>query len=114
MQAQGLAAHRLSSSHTRYMYWTPAQLVAHHTGGGCDLHPGDLLGTGTISGPDVASAGALIETTQGGRMPVQLTSGEERRFLEDGDEVTLTARCRREGFAPIGFGECRATILPAA
>jgi fumarylacetoacetase len=95
------------------MYWTPAQMVTHHTSGGCNLNPGDLFGTGTISGTDRESAGALIETTQGGRLPVRLESGEERRFLEDGDEITLKARCRREGAASIGFGECQATILPA-
>ena len=110
---QGLPPHRLSLSDARHMYWTPAQMIAHHTAGGCDLRPGDLLGTGTISGPDTDSAGALIETTEGGRNPVTLASGETRTFLEDGDEVVLLARCRREGFAPIGFGECRAVVLPA-
>ena len=113
LSAAGLPPHRLSLSDARHMYWTPAQLITHHTSGGCDLNPGDLLGTGTISGPDRASAGALIETTEGGKIPVRLASGETRTFLEDGDEVILTARCRREGFAPIGFGTCRAVILPA-
>ena len=113
LREKGLEPHRLSLSNSRYMYWTPAQMVTHHTSGGCNLNPGDLFGTGTISGTDRESAGALIETTQGGRLPVRLESGEERRFLEDGDEITLKARCRREGAASIGFGECRATILPA-
>ena len=88
-------------------------MIAHHTSGGCDLNRGDLLGTGTISGADNDSAGALIETTEGGRNPVTLASGETRTFLEDGDEVIMVARCRREGVAPIGFGECGAKILPA-
>jgi fumarylacetoacetase len=110
---QGHPPHRLSLSDARHMYWTPAQMIAHHTSGGCDLNPGDLLGTGTISGADNDSAGALIETTEGGRNPVTLASVETRTFLEDGDEVIMVARCRREGFAPIGFGECRAKILPA-
>jgi fumarylacetoacetase len=107
------APNRISASHSRHMYWTAAQLVTHHTSNGCDLRPGDLLGTGTISGPDLSSAGALIETTQGGKNPVVLASGEQRSFLEDGDEVLLSARCQRDGFASIGFGECRAVILPA-
>ena len=113
IKEKGLPPHRLSQSDARHMYWTPAQIVAHHASGGCDLNPGDLLGTGTISGPDLRSAGALIETTQGGRTPVTLASGESRTFLENGDEVIIRARCRRDGAAPIGFGECRAVILPA-
>ncbi|WP_375461615.1 fumarylacetoacetase [uncultured Enterovirga sp.] len=114
LREKGLSPHRLGLSDARHMYWTMAQFVAHHTSGGCNLRPGDLLGTGTISAPDLAGAGSLLEASQGGREPIRLPSGEERRFLEDGDEVILRARCRREGFAPIGFGECRATILPAA
>ena len=113
LRDRGLPNHRLSLSDARNMYWTPAQMVAHHTSGGCNLNPGDLLGSGTISGPDNEGAGALIETTEGGKNAVQLASGEERRFLEDGDEIILKARCAREGFVPIGFGECRAAILPA-
>ncbi len=95
------------------MYWTAAQMVAHHTSNGCNLQPGDLLGTGTISGPDAASCGSILEATLGGAEPVALASGEQRRFLEDGDEVIMRARARREAYAPIGFGECRARILPA-
>jgi len=87
--------------------------VAHHTSNGCNLRPGDLVGTGTLSGPEAGSAGSILEATEGGKIPVKLPSGEERRFIEDGDEVTLLARGRREGFAPIGFGACRATVLPA-
>jgi fumarylacetoacetase len=112
MRAAGEAPHRVALSNARHMYWTPAQMVAHHTSGGCDLHPGDLMGTGTISGPDAGSFGSLFEATLGGRCPL-LVQGEERRFLEDGDEVLLRARATRAGYASIGFGECRGTIQPA-
>ncbi len=108
-----LPPHRLALSNARHMYWTVAQMIAHHTSGGCNLQPGDLLGTGTLSGPDLSAAGSILEVTCGGKEPVRLSSGEERRFLEDGDEVILKARGVGEGVAPIGFGECRATILPA-
>jgi fumarylacetoacetase len=110
MREAGLAPHRVSASNSRHMYWTGAQMIAHHTCGGCNLQPGDLLGTGTISGPDLQSCGSLVEATLGGKQPIQLASGEERRFLEDGDEVILQAHALREGFATIGFGECRAVI----
>ena len=113
MREQGLPPHRLSLSNTKHMYWTVAQMLAHHTSNGCNLQPGDLLGSGTISAPDPTGFGSLLETTRGGKEPVALPSGESRRFLEDGDEVTLRARARRDGAAPIGFGECRAIILPA-
>jgi len=114
LRAAGLAPHRISASNARHMYWTVAQMVAHHTSGGCDLRPGDLLGTGTISGPDATACGSLVEATLGGRRPIRLATGEARCFLEDGDEVILRARGVREGFAAIGFGDCRATILAAA
>jgi fumarylacetoacetase len=113
MRKAGLAPYRLSLSDARHMYWTAAQMIAHHTSSGCNLNPGDLLGTGTISGPDIRAAGALVETTEGGRTPVVLPSGELRTFLEDGDEVIMLGRCRRDGFASIGFGDCRSTITPA-
>ncbi|QCI64167.1 fumarylacetoacetase [Phreatobacter stygius] len=114
LRAKGLQAHRLGLSNARHMYWTVAQMIAHHTCNGCNLRPGDLLGTGTISGPDATACGSILEATLGGKNPIVLASGEERRFLQDGDEVILRARGRREGFAPIGFGECRATIVPAS
>ena len=95
------------------MYWTVAQMVAHHTSGGCNLRPGDLLGTGTISGPTREACGSITEATRGGREPLQIATGEERRFLEDGDEIILRARGLREGFVPIGFGECRAQVIGA-
>jgi fumarylacetoacetase len=113
MQDKGLPPRRLALSNTRHMYWTVAQLIAHHTSNGCNLRPGDLFGSGTLSGPETGTAGSLLEATEGGKIPVKLQSGEERRFLEDGDEVIFKARGRREGFAPIGFGACRARIVAA-
>jgi fumarylacetoacetase len=95
------------------MYWTIAQLVAHHTSNGCNLRPGDLFGTGTISGTDRSSFGSLLELSQGGKTPVQLPNGEQRSFLQDGDEVILRAYAEAAGRARIGFGECRG-ILTAA
>jgi fumarylacetoacetase len=105
--------HRLALSNARHLYWTPAQMVAHHASGGCALRGGDLFGTGTISGPGTEECGSLLEVTEGGKRAVLLASGEERRFLEDGDEVILRARAKRKDFAPIGFGECQAVVLPA-
>lgn len=110
---RGLNPYRLSLSNANHMYWTPAQMVTHHASGGCNLNPGDLLGTGTISGPRNDGAGALVESTEGGANRIMLATGETRTFLEDGDEVIMVARCRRPGFASIGFGECRAAVLPA-
>lgn len=112
MRAEGYEPHRLSLSSTRHMYWTTAQMVAHHTCNGCSLRPGDLLGSGTISAPTREGYGSLLETTQGGKAPVVLPDGETRAFLEDGDEVILRARARRDGAVSIGFGECRALVLP--
>jgi fumarylacetoacetase len=98
----------------RHQYWTPAQMVAQHTVGGCDLQPGDLLGTGTISGPTAPEAGAMVELSKGGREPVTLAAtGEQRGFLHDGDTVILRGWCEQPGAARIGFGDCRGTVLPA-
>ncbi|NNB46493.1 fumarylacetoacetase [Pseudomonas chlororaphis] len=113
MREQGLPAHRLTLSNTQYMYWTVAQMVAHHSVNGCQLQAGDLFGSGTLSGPQSNQFGSLLEITEGGKKPIELASGEVRKFLEDGDEIILRGRCRREGFASIGFGECRGKILPA-
>jgi fumarylacetoacetase len=110
MRAQGLAPHRVSVSSALDLYWTPAQMVTHQTSNGCNLHPGDLLGTGTISSPGPDGSGSLLELTRGGRAPISLPNGETRRFLEDGDEVTLRAVARREGFVSIGFGDCKGCV----
>ncbi|HET7594624.1 MAG TPA: fumarylacetoacetate hydrolase family protein, partial [Stellaceae bacterium] len=112
MRGKGMAPQRLSQSNSTDLYWTVAQLVAHHSCGGCNLNPGDLFGSGTISGTTRDSFGSLLELTQGGREPLTLASGETRRFLEDGDEIILRAHCRRDGYVSIGFGECRGKILP--
>jgi fumarylacetoacetase len=105
---------RLSRSSLADLYWTPAQFIAHHTSNGCNLRPGDLLGSGTISGPTPDSRGCLLELTWRGTEPVQLPGGEERHFLEDGDEVILRGSCEREGFARIGLGECSGTVVSAS
>jgi fumarylacetoacetase len=113
MRRKGLAPQLLSRSNARDLYWTAAQMVAHHSCGGCNLNPGDLFGSGTISGTSRDSCGCLLEMTRGGREPVTLGSGESRRFLEDGDEVTFRAHCSRTGYVSIGFGECRGRIAAA-
>ena len=113
MREQNLPAHRLTLSNTQHMYWTVAQLVAHHSVNGCQLQAGDLFGSGTLSGPENGQFGSLLEITEGGKKPIELASGEVRKFLEDGDEIILRARCSRDGFASIGFGECRGKVLPA-
>ncbi|MFY9316557.1 MAG: fumarylacetoacetase [Burkholderiales bacterium] len=105
--------HCLSRSNFRHAYWTLAQIVAHQASNGCNLRPGDLLGSGTISGPAPDALGALLEMTQGGKQPVQLPGGETRTFLEDGDEVILRGRCERSGFVSIGFGEAAGRVKPA-
>jgi fumarylacetoacetase len=114
MRKRGESAVRLSESNFRDAYWTLAQLVAHHSSNGCNLGAGDLLGTGTQSGPRAGQGGSLLELTQGGRQPIKLPNGESRSFLEDGDCVTLRATCAREGAARIGFGNCSATVLGAS
>ncbi|MBC3779373.1 fumarylacetoacetase [Pseudomonas sp. SWRI99] len=113
MREQNLPAHRLTLSNTRYMYWTVAQMVAHHSVNGCQLQAGDLFGSGTLSGPENGQFGSLLEITEGGKKPIELASGEVRKFLEDGDEIILRARCARDGHASIGFGECRGTVIAA-
>jgi len=113
MRATGQPAALLSGSSCRHAYWTVAQMVAHHTVNGCNLVAGDLLGTGTQSGPAAVEAGSLIELTTGGREPLALPNGERRTFLEDGDEIILCGRCSAPGYRSIGFGECRGVIIPA-
>ncbi len=104
----------LSRGSFKEMYWTLGQMVAHHTSNGCRVRPGDLIASGTVSGPEKLNRGCLLELTAKGADPVRLPNGETRTFLEDGDEVTLTAHCARPGFARIGFGSCRGAVLPAA
>jgi fumarylacetoacetase len=110
MRARGLAPVRLSHSALGGMYWTVAQLITHHASNGCNLRPGDLLGTGTISGPQPDNRGCLLELTWRGRDPVRLPDGETRTFLEEGDEVILRARCERQGFRGLGFGDCTGVV----
>jgi fumarylacetoacetase len=111
MRADQLGDVIISQSNSQDAYWTIGQLVAHHTVNGCNLSPGDLLGTGTLSGPAPEQGGSLLELSHGGKKPLQLPNGETRTFLEDGDEVVLRARCERDGFRGIGFGECRGRVL---
>jgi fumarylacetoacetase len=113
MRENNQPPHRLSQANLRDLYWTPAQLIAHHTSNGCNLLPGDLLATGTISGAADESAGCLLELTAGGKRPIALPNGESRTYLQDGDEVILRGICRREGFPDISLGECRGLVLPA-
>src|SRR5215472_517712 len=111
LRAKGLPPHRMSASNTTDLYWTIAQLVTHHTCGGCDLIPGDLFGTGTISGPTREGYGSLMELSADGQRQTVLASEETRTFVENGDEVIFRAHCRKTGFVSIGFGECRARII---
>jgi fumarylacetoacetase len=113
LRTQCLAPSRLSGTSFKHQYWSIAQMVTHHTMGGCNLQAGDLLGSGTISGPGDGEAGALIELAYGGSKPVTLSNGEQRGFLHDGDAVVLRGWCEKPGFARIGFGENLAEILPA-
>jgi len=103
----------LSRSNMKDLYWTPAQMLTHHASNGCNLQTGDLIATGTVSGDSKDERGCLLELTWRGKEPIKLPNGEERRFLEDGDEVIMKGFCEREGFRRIGFGECRGVILPA-
>jgi fumarylacetoacetase len=112
MREQGIAPHRLSRVNFNTMYWTPAQMVAHHASNGCNLEPGDLLASGTVSGPTPDALGSLLEISQGGRQPIALPNGEARTFLEDGDEIVMRGTCSAPGYRRIGFGECRGVILP--
>ena len=113
MRAAGQADASICRTSYRHAYWTVAQMVAHHTVNGCNLQPGDLFGSGTLSGPTLDQAAALIELTTGGKNPVALPGGEQRTWLEDGDSVVLRGWCEKDGTARIGFGECVGTVLPA-
>jgi fumarylacetoacetase len=127
MAKRSMAPVRLSKGNFKHMYWTLAQMVTHHSSNGCNLQPGDLLASGTISGPTRDSRGSMLELTWDGdpfatppkivpgsqRTPIELPTGEKRTFIADGDTIIMKAYCEREGFRRIGFGECRGTILPA-
>ncbi len=113
MRQEQCAPYRISRANLREIYWTFAQMLAHHASNGCDLRPGDLLGSGTISGPTPDARGCLLEITRGGAEPITLPDGTQRTFLEDGDEVILHGYCERAGAARIGFGECSGIVLAA-
>jgi fumarylacetoacetase len=113
MRHDGVAPERLSLSNFRHSYWTVSQLVTHHTVNGCNLNPGDLLGSGTQSGPAPEEAGSLLELTEGGKKPLTLSNGEQRIFMEDGDTVIMRGWAQKDGVARIGFGEVVGTLLPA-
>jgi fumarylacetoacetase len=113
MRSAGTAPERLSLSNYRHAYWTVAQMLAHHTVNGCNLQAGDLIGSGTQSGPQAGELGSLLELTQGGKQALTLANGEQRTFLEDGDTVVMRAWCERPGAVRIGFGEVVGTLLPA-
>jgi fumarylacetoacetase len=110
MRSAGVDAVQLSRGNLGSLYWTPAQLLTHHASNGCNLQPGDLLASGTVSGPEDSSRGCLLEITRSGRGQIALPTGELRGFLQDGDEITLRGYCEREGFVSIGLGECSGTI----
>jgi fumarylacetoacetase len=111
MREAGMPPLCLCRSNLRDLYWTAGQMVTHHTSTGCNLRPGDLIGSGTVSGPTPDSMGCMLELTRRGREPVVLPTGEKRSFLEDGDRVILRGYCERAGFRRIGFGECCGTIV---
>jgi len=114
MRDEGAAPHVLSrGAASAAMYWSAAQIVTHHASNGCNLLPGDLIGTGTLSTDSDTGLGSLLEISRGGKQPIELPSGEARTFLEDGDEVTLRAWCEAEGAVRIGFGECVGRVVGA-
>src|ERR1700730_4521084 len=114
MREAGIAPVVLGRSNFRDMYWTMAQMLTHHASNGGNLRPGDLLASGTVSGADKTARGCLLELTSRGKNPVTLPTGEQRKFLEDGDEIILRGFCERDGFRRIGLGSCRGTIVPAS
>ncbi|MFD2179049.1 fumarylacetoacetase [Veronia pacifica] len=113
MRADNQTAAKLSESSFKHSYWTVAQMVTHHTVNGCNFQPGDMLGSGTQSGPEHEEAGSLLELSRGGKESITLVNGEERKFLEDGDKVIMNGWCEADGFARIGFGSVEGTVLPA-
>lgn len=113
MREQNLAPHKISQGNFRDLYWTLAQMLTHHTSNGCNLRPGDLIASGTVSGPTKDSRGCMMELTWRGTQAIELPTGEQRTFLQDGDEVIMRGYCEHAGFRRIGFGECRGIVLPA-
>lgn len=113
MRDQNIEPHRLSRSNTKDLYWTIGQMLTHHASNGCNLQTGDLIATGTVSGKEKQERGSMLELSWRGTEPIELPGGEQRRFLEDGDEIIMKGFCEREGFRRIGLGECRGRILPA-
>lgn len=113
MREQNRPPYKLSRSNFKEMYWTFAQMLTHHASNGCNLRTGDLIASGTVSGPEKEARGCLLELTWRGTEPISLPTGEQRTFLQDGDEVIIRGYCEREGFRRIGFGECRGIVLPA-
>ena len=113
MRSEGHNPTRVSTSSFKHSYWTVAQMVTHHTVNGCNFMPGDMLGSGTQSGPTHEEAGSLLELSRGGKEKITLSNGEQRSFLEDGDNVIMRGWCEKEGYARIGFGSVESTVLPA-
>lgn len=113
MREHASPAQEISRTNFKHQHWSVSQMVVQHTAGGCNLHAGDVLGTGTVSGPTAQEAGAIIELAKAGREPITLANGEQRSFLLDGDAIVLRGACEREGFARIGFGACCGEVLPA-
>ena len=113
MRRAGTAPTRITQTSCALLYWTAAQMIAHHTSNGCNICIGDLIGSGTVSGPERSSWGSLLELTARGSDPLVLPGGEKRGFIEDGDEIIFRGYCEKPGHARIGFGECRAVVLPA-
>jgi fumarylacetoacetase len=113
MRRAGTSPLRITQTSAAWLYWTVAQMVAHHTCNGCNLAVGDLMGSGTISGPDKPNLGSLLELTLRGTEPLTMPSGEKRGFIEDNDEILFRGFCEKPGLARIGFGECRAVVLPS-
>jgi len=113
MMERGVAPARLGRASTRELYWSVGQMLAHLTSNGCCIEPGDLYGSGTVSGDGDDALGSLLEITRAGQKSIAIPGGEQRTFLEDGDQVIMTGRCVRDGFVPIGFGSCVGLIDPA-
>lgn len=113
MRNENIEPHLLSRSNMKDLYWTIAQMLTHHASNGCNIQSGDLIATGTISGKEKSERGSMLELSWRGTEPIELSSGETRRFLEDGDEIIMKGYCEREGFRRIGLGECRGRIVPA-